>query len=426
MARHMTIPISQLMVNPSNPRFEPVQDQNQATLTMLNQEEDTIKKLAKDIVKYGLNPTKNLAVYLQNGKYTVLEGNRRIVALKLLDDPSITDNLELQNFFKALKDKNNITFDMPCTVFDNRDDAKHWIMLEHTGQNQGAGVVPWNPIQKDRFLNKSSHLLNLIEYVGNDLDYSNVDQSSLSRLIATPDVRKKIGISFSKGKVKELKPRAAILANFSRVFSAMSKDDFAVRKIYYAGDRKQWIESILSNGDNIKNELPPNSRPLQDLPRSSSREHLIPNDCSLGIFEPRINDVFLELRDSLILGGKNSTPNAVAVLFRVFLEISLDKYIAVMNISMPGNPKLKEKIDKITAHMITNNIATHTQLLAIRRTSTGSLTDILNIQWFHQYVHNSTILPETDGLKAKWDNLQRFFEILWGHINNNGQYSHGI
>ena len=52
-----------------------------------------------------------------------------------------------------------------------------------------------------------------------------------------------------------------------------------------------------------------------------------------------------------------------------------------------------------------------------RATTKAEKTDILHIQRFHEYVHSSTIHPESDALKAKWDNLQEFFEILWNDIN---------
>ena len=42
----------------------------------------------------------------------------------------------------------------------------------------------------------------------------------------------------------------------------------------------------------------------------------------------------------------------------------------------------------------------------------------LSIENFHEYVHSTTTQPSSSELKSKWDNLQEFFEILWGDINN--------
>ena len=120
---------------------------------------------------------------------------------------------------------------------------------------------------------------------------------------------------------------------------------------------------------------------------------------------------------AIVLNGRKTTPNAVAVLFRVFLETSLDKYILVARLDLHKRPKIKEKINSVTKHMTKIKIASNYQLLRVRAISADAYTDILNIQWFHQYVHSSTMLPESDALKAKWDNLQEFFEILWEFIN---------
>ena len=415
---HRRIPITELVVNPSNPRFEPVRDQNQAIKTMLIKEESSIKKLARDIVEHsGLNPTKSLAVCSKNGKYIIQEGNRRVVALKLLDDPDMAGNAKLQKFFTELKTKFNASPDVACAIFKTPDDAKHWVELEHTGKNHGAGIVSWDPIQKQRFLSKSSYLIKTIEYIGTDLDVSDVDPSTLDRLISTPYVRTKIGLTFSKGDPKELKPRKTILKNFKLVFGAMSKKNFSVRKIDRLDARKEWVDQVLDK-DRKSSGTKVGSRTSRDPPPSGSRKQLIPSDCRLGIKEPRINDIFLELRDRLVLNGEKATPNAAAVLFRVFLEVSLDKYIDVAKIKLTKEPKIKEKIDKVAKDMKDKGLANDNKLIAIRRTSSGSATDILNIQWFHHYVHNSTILPESDGLKAKWTTLQEFFEILWGYVNS--------
>jgi ParB-like chromosome segregation protein Spo0J len=79
------IPIEKLLVNPQNPRFEPVGNQEEAISMMLSEAEKKIINLAKDIAQYGLNPSKSLMVVkVDKGYYLPLEGNRRVTAIKLL------------------------------------------------------------------------------------------------------------------------------------------------------------------------------------------------------------------------------------------------------------------------------------------------------------------------------------------------------
>ncbi|MCO6174486.1 hypothetical protein NHF50_05465 [Flavobacterium sp. NRK F10] len=61
--------------------------------------------------------------------------------------------------------------------------------------------------------------------------------------------------------------------------------------------------------------------------KSTLRKHLIPKDCKLTIEEVKINNIYRELRDDLIIDDSSkSVPNAVGVLFRVFIEVCLDHY----------------------------------------------------------------------------------------------------
>ena len=56
-----------------------------------------------------------------------------------------------------------------CVVFKDRDAAKHWIELEHTGRNEGAGVDPWDPIQKRSISWDSVQKeFQILDYVGDE------------------------------------------------------------------------------------------------------------------------------------------------------------------------------------------------------------------------------------------------------------------
>lgn len=124
------------------------------------------------------------------------------------------------------------------------------------------------------------------------------------------------------------------------------------------------------------------------------------------------------MQDDLLLDDTTTaTPNAVGVLFRVFLEVSLD-YYAEKECGKPFTPNetINQKIEAITKYLEKNDIANSKQLSSVRTLSSAKKKDILHIQRFHEYIHSSTIQPDAASLKAKWDNLQEFFEILWGDL----------
>jgi hypothetical protein len=149
--------LDKLLVNPDNYRFETVKDQQEAMLIMLSSQNNKIISLAKHIAQHGLNPTKRLVVKeVEGGKYVALEGNRRITALKLMTNPDeLSGDYPFKYVFEDLhaKYKDGLPTAVECVVYpeDQQDIADSWVLLEHTGENQGVGTVPWNSFQKQRF-----------------------------------------------------------------------------------------------------------------------------------------------------------------------------------------------------------------------------------------------------------------------------------
>ena len=419
-----TINISNMLLNPNNPRFEPVKDQNAALEIMLEKKGPEIKKLAHDIINHGINPTKNVLVAKsKNNKFLVLEGNRRITSLILLNKPTKIKDEKLRKFFQNLKDANpaKTPKNISCVVFKNANDANHWIMLEHTGKNDGAGVDEWDHEQKKRFLPQiPGHILILDFAVSNKISTNNVKPTNLQRLFSTSYVRDVVGISFDNGELNLNKPKSQVKRNIKKVFTKMSKN-FKVKNIYTLEQRKEWIDNTLdfeNNSQTREDETNSSKNKTKARRKSTDRRSLIPSDCNLAIHAPKINDIFLELRDNLSLQGSKATPNAVAVLFRVFLEVSIDSYlIDKMDKKLSQNMTITKKIEMVTKYMTQNSIAKKDQLRAIQQISTTSTKDILHIQRFHEYVHSGIIQPDSASLKVKWNNLQKFFEILWSDLD---------
>ena len=150
------------------------------------------------------------------------------------------------------------------------------------------------------------------------------------------------------------------------------------------------------------------------LPKSTSRKYLIPNNCFLTINEPKINNIYRELREDLLIDDTNkSVPNAVGVLFRVFLEVSLDHY-AKMNMRMFKNSEtISQKIPWVVEKLMSKGYDSKIFGNINKVGSAKKENTYLSIENFHEYVHSSTTQPSSMELKQKWDNLQSFFETLW-------------
>ncbi|MDA1316890.1 MAG: hypothetical protein O3B87_02590 [bacterium] len=152
---------------------------------------------------------------------------------------------------------------------------------------------------------------------------------------------------------------------------------------------------------------------------STNRHFLIPKSCRLNIGETKINNIYRELRDNLLLDDTNkSVPNAVGVLFRVFIEISIDFFWEKkVGQVFANNTHLTTKINNVADYLERKSLTTPRQLENIRKVSIGK-NNLLAIDNFHSYVHSYKAQPTSSDLILKWDNLQEFFEILWSVTNS--------
>src|SRR5450756_2394312 len=93
----MAIPLENLLVDQDNPRHAPQPSQRQALAAIAQERGEKLTNLAADIWEKGLNPSDlPLVTYgEQDGRYVVVEGNRRICALKLMASPQLLASLGL-------------------------------------------------------------------------------------------------------------------------------------------------------------------------------------------------------------------------------------------------------------------------------------------------------------------------------------------
>lgn len=444
---HKTIPITNLSISTDNPRFEIVENQREAISRMIEDQPIKLIKLAKDIIEFGLNPSKSICVTpnpLEDDHYVVLEGNRRITVLKILSNPNIVDGRHIA-FMKRLKKlsetfiKNPIN-EVTCAVFSSSETALKWIELEHTGENDGIGVVSWDAQQKARFDKRvkgttplalqALELLQHSEFTPKKIKENLPDLtiSNLERLLADPDVRDVLGVELQDRNLYSEIEEKEVLKGLSKIASDFLFNDFTVYDIDKKKDRKTYLESF-SRSD-IPNKLKrsdgpwhlisePSSKILVDkkrkvksTPVSYERKMLIPRDCIMNIPQKRMNAIYRELKDLEV----DEFVNATAVLFRVFVELSVDCLIAEKRGKVFQGIKkmtpLKEKIEKVIKYFEDGNLLSPEELKPIK-VATQNSHSIFAIDTFNAYVHNRNLNPISKDLKVTWDNIQIFIDKIW-------------
>lgn len=146
--QYMNLRPSQVILDPENPRLPDGTSNDREAVNRLLDEGADLVSLARDLAKTGQANPAELPIAIKNGsKYLILEGNRRFAALKLLKDPTLADDEENQKLFRRAALLGTPPATVHTLIMTSREEADHWIVLRHTGENNGVGVKRWSANQ---------------------------------------------------------------------------------------------------------------------------------------------------------------------------------------------------------------------------------------------------------------------------------------
>lgn len=134
--------------NPRLPvRLQGITDENKVIDYMVKY--GNIIELMLSISETGYSDAEPLLVVKDtDGAYIVVEGNRRLAALKLLSKPELT-KVRAQSIKDVISDAKNIPTEIPCILYPNRKDV-----LDYLGYRHITGVKDWGALEKARYLDQ--------------------------------------------------------------------------------------------------------------------------------------------------------------------------------------------------------------------------------------------------------------------------------
>ncbi len=137
---------SEVILDPDNPRLpDGTSNDREAINRLLDDGPDALVRLARDIAQTGETNPSELPIAIKDGnKYLILEGNRRFAALKLLKDPALADVEEQEKAFRRAAALGAPPKTVYTLVMSSREEADRWIVLRHTGENDGVGIKRWS------------------------------------------------------------------------------------------------------------------------------------------------------------------------------------------------------------------------------------------------------------------------------------------
>jgi len=196
MAR-MELSIDDLLLDPDNPRIGSVDSQAEALEAIVRLDANHFRTMMRSIVDHGLDPGDSLYIIkeAEEGQgYTVVDGNRRLAALKALHEPAVLQGTGLgdtivKRLAKVAEDFDSASADLiSCVLFATRADADEWILRRHGRGMEGEARIPWGTLEIQRF-QKDRTVLDVIDFVERNSTFSNDDWAQIrAEIEAKPSV----------------------------------------------------------------------------------------------------------------------------------------------------------------------------------------------------------------------------------------------
>lgn len=464
--RDERISLSKLKLDPTNPRHPEFESQREIIEWMTSGTGKIGEKLvvlAKDIAAFGLNPADRVMVTDDNkekGQFIVLEGNRRITATKLLNNPDLAPTKEWQKRFSRIRPTNYSPIKtINCTVFDDVEAAFHFIELRHLGESGGAGIVPWEAEQKarhdQRLQRRSRHhkALAVLDFIRDSdgietetrrLAEKGFPLTTLDRLLSDKEFRAFLGMEInSDGEICfRIEPREAIKP-IQKVIKDFGSGKKSVRDVINKEARETYKYSFKNGAvaDHSKVLVRPvrvieadasltakpsmGSRGGKRYSNPLDRRHIVIPGASLPIDARRFNRarrVFEELKGIEVRDrhGKPRFPNAGILLLRLFIEMSVNLYIKHNNLSHPSpmgwkDVSLTERTKAVLRDLQTKN-ALETPEVTVVNKALANPNKMSNPNSLNDFAHNPNQIPNPHDLCDIWDLYIKFLFALWQNI----------
>ena len=458
------IKIQNLILDVDNYRIGHQDGQPQAIKAIIEEQDGKLIALAKDIIKNGLSPIESLLVMPaknSNTQYVVIEGNRRVTSIKLVENPELAVGTNNEIEFRKLNSKSHekLPKEVNCVVVDSKEAGKLWIRRRHDNALGGAGIEKWSSTANERadadsgkfapakevreFVVANSNLSDDVKKIINSPKFNN---TNLTRLIGTKYIKELLGFENQDKKLVSTADPQWLLQVLSEILEIIATKEhngkvFSESDIDKLEQRKDFFDELVKkhpkpnskktvwgvNGDEVvkskSQPKPPLPKPTKPNPDSANRMVLIPKSFGLVIPDGKANNIYHELR-KLPLEGNDIYPNSAGVLLRVFIEFSIDRYINENTITLQvkfndkntGRPvfkdSLNEKITAVIQYMESNNIVRSKELDSIKKELAKQFS-ILSVATLNAYVHNPSINPKPLELKMTWDDIKDFITKLW-------------
>jgi len=437
------VKIADLFLDPQNIRLDTnIELSQDALINDLFSNEDALQVLTSIAVN-GFFPDEIPVVVNENGKLVVLEGNRRIAALKALLRPEIIPFKEavIKNILKTAIPPQK---ELEVVLAPSRDSAMVFLANKHTLNTRRR----WRPLRQAYFYKAQLERGKTVQDLRND--YPTVDISKFLRLINIHRIAKSIsydsdviaqkvhnertfpastverlyedkqfrdflGFDFDgDGEVKIDITKREFEKGFKRVVQDIVEKNVDSRALNNEQDRKNYLTRFKPE-DTPKKTKSGKTQTSKDFKEKtivslSKRKHLAPNDINFSLQAPGVKRMLIELQTI----DYRKFPNATHDLLRSFLECTLKSYFShhgkTITPSKGSYVFLDDVLKEFKSEMDTtknNELSQVTQKIMNKATMNSYTAQALNAT-----NHNPSIFSSETEVEETWDTMEKLFRYI--------------
>lgn len=433
-------------------------------------EHDKALEVAESIASRGYFPNEPLLAVEENGRYVVVEGNRRLAALKALREPGLLEgpvSRKVERISRRVSDPQGLVR-VPVTIAPNRRATDRQI----AGRHVGTPVLAWQAENRASFILEKLGEGYDNDELRDDLGFTLADIQQARQTRAIADMARSLDLP-EEVKAKLDGPRAKIFTTLERVFdSSVGREYLKVEPdsghgLHGVTTKSEFVRGFaklvsdvalgkvssrtLNTNENIRAYF--ESWEAKDLP-SSKKGSFVPSDVIQGKsvasparnvepskiikgpkqgsetvlprnFKVRFgNDRLADIRRELTKLKRKDYPNAGAVLLRVFFELTVINYLERIGdlptiiarieklgkrplpFGVPTMKQLVPEVIRIAGERLTASEAKRVEK-ALRYDAAAPFT----ISELHGFVHSSDLPSERDILQF-WLRTEPLFRLM--------------
>lgn len=465
-----TLAVANLHLDAKNPRLgREVSTRAPREIIQYLFEHDKAVEVAQSIASRGYFPNEPLLAIHENNRYIVVEGNRRLAALKALREPGLLEgnfNRQMERLSRKITSLDAIT-KVPVIVAPNRRATDRQI----AGRHVGTPVLAWQAENRASFildkLDEGYDNKDLLDELGFSL--ADIQKARQTRAIA--DMARSLELP-EEIKAKLDNPRAKLFTTLERIFESSVGREFlkvqpnaehgivgSIRKGEFIRAFAKLVTDValgrqssrtLNTNEDIRKYF--DSWPASDRP-ANKRGSFVPADVIKGKsvasaarkgepasatkkpkqisktvlprdFKVRFgNDRLVDIRRELTKLNRADYPNAGAVLLRVFFELAVIHYLEqsgelaklIQKLGgkgqLPyGTPTMKQLVPEITR--VAKSHLTRDQANKVEKAIRYDAAAPFTLSDLHAFVHQPSDLPGERDIWQFWLRVEPLFRLM--------------